>query len=190
MGQEHDENIKFRQNALAARLSIESDRATTNYLRQLTELLAEIQIPDDLLLMSNLVSKNNYCVGFICYKNTIFNVNDNKIKATTQKYELSLKNRILLTCSIVQPNKLSIYHNTLATIENGFYIPESKILKKLSIDPVEQAISNIPRKSSLNELLVNNIIILYTESKIAAQCFVPQHLLLDNKPYLCMNNSL
>ena len=37
---------------------------------------------------------------------------------------------------------------------------------------------------------MNNIIILYTESKIAAQCFTPQHLLLDDTPYLCMNNTL
>ena len=91
MGEEHDKNIIFRQNALAARMGIESDRTTTNYLRHLTELLAEIRIPDDLLLMLNLASTNNYCVGFICYRNTIFNVKGNVITATTQKYELSLK---------------------------------------------------------------------------------------------------
>ena len=79
MGQVHDENIKFRQNALAARMGIESDRTTTNYLRHLTELLAEIRIPDDLLLMSNLASTPKYCVGFICYRNTIFNVKGNVI---------------------------------------------------------------------------------------------------------------
>ena len=42
MGEEHDSHIKFRQNALAAGLGLESDRVTTNYLRHLTQLLAEI----------------------------------------------------------------------------------------------------------------------------------------------------
>ena len=190
MGEEHDDHIKFRQNALAARLGLESDRITTNYLRHLTQLLAEIRIPDNLLLMSNLASTPQYCVGFICYRNTIFNVKGSVITATTQKYELSLQRRILLTCNIVQPNKLSIYHNTLATIEKDFYIPEDKILPKLSIDPIHQAKSNIPRKPSLNELLSENILILYKDTKIAAQCIKPQHLIFDGTPYLCMNNTL
>ena len=129
MGDVHDTHIKFHQNSLAARLGLESDRISSNYLRHLTQLLAEIKIPDDLLLMSNLASAPQYCVGFVCYRNTIFNVKGNVITATTQKYELGLQHRILLTCNIVQPNKLSIYHNKLATIEEDFYIPQDKITK-------------------------------------------------------------
>ena len=163
MGEIHDANIKFRQNSLAARIGLESARISSNYLRHLTQLLAEIKVPDDLLLMSNLASAPEYCVGFICYKNTIFNVKGNVITATTQKYTLSLRNKILLTCNIVQSNKLSIYHNKLATIEEGYYIPQDKILPKLSIDPVKQEKSNIPRKPSLNELLSENILILYSK---------------------------
>ena len=74
INEEHDDNIKFRQNALASRLGLESDKITNNYLRRLTQLLAEIRVPDNLLLMSNLAAMPQYCVGFNCYRNTIFNV--------------------------------------------------------------------------------------------------------------------
>ena len=96
INEEHDDNIKFRQNALASRLGLESDKITNNYLRRLTQLLAEIRVPDNLLLMSNLASMPQYCVGFTCYRNTIFNVNGNVVTATTQLHELTLEHRILL----------------------------------------------------------------------------------------------
>ena len=102
---EHDSHVQFRQNSLATRFGLESEKITQNYLRRLSLILAEVKIPDSLQLISKLITQNKY---FKCFDNSVFNVKGNQLTVTTQVYTFTLQQTVLLTCTVVDGNQVSV----------------------------------------------------------------------------------
>ena len=101
-------------------------------------------------MIQNLATNENYCQGFI--------YNGTNLEVTTQIYEVSLESRTLLTCTLLQNNKISAYHNQLAIEKDSSYIMINENLPNLEIKPSLQTKSSIPRQTTDRDFLAENIL--------------------------------
>ena len=124
------------------------------------------------------------------FSNSVFNVDGNLLTVTTQVFKFTMQKKVLLTCTLVQNNQVSVFHNQLATVKDDQFIPEHRFLPSLPIDPLKQQRSNVPRKHTKEELLGGNVLILYSKDKMAIQCLTPQQITFDNNPISCLNDTL
>ena len=108
------------------------------------------------------------------FSNSVFNVDGNLLTVTTQVFKFTMQKKVLLTCTLVQNNQVSVFHNQLATVKDDQFIPEHRFLPSLPIDPLKQQRSNVPRKHTKEELLGGNVLILYNKDKMAIQCLTPR----------------
>ena len=85
----------------------EAQGRKTTFLQKIGALSANIAIPPEIELLEILAREPEFCNSFSCYRNSIFKIEQGQIKVITQKYNLHLQPRILLSCALIQNNKLS-----------------------------------------------------------------------------------
>lgn len=190
INQAHTVEITMRKELLLLALHQERFERTNKYILHLQDILNQIATPTNLQLVQNLATNPNFCQGFICYRNSIFNNNGTNLEITTQIYEVSLESRTLLTCTLLQNNGISAYHNQLSIEKDNSYFMQNENLPKLEIEPALQTKSSIPRKATDRDFLAENILLLYKSNNLAIQCLNHQELLIDNTPYTCNNKTL
>jgi hypothetical protein len=110
-----------------------------------------IRPPPRLDFIQNLATNSNFCSAFSCFKRTTFLLKDRTLEITTQKHSVSLQKQVLLTCSLLHDNMVSVYHNMQCTISGDFYHPSDNRLAPLPISLLEAEKQNIPRKTDAND---------------------------------------
>ena len=88
---------------------------------KIQSLLNSIESPPPLKFIENLVTNTNYCIDCNCYRNTHFQYDSRNLQIMTEKYEVTLITKVLLTCALhssaSSSNSVSIYHNALCRLE-------------------------------------------------------------------------
>ena len=138
--------LKSETASIVHTLVQEAESRKTTFLQKIGALSLNLAIPPEVELLEILAREPEFCNSFSCYRNSIFKIEQDQIKVITQKYKLHLQPRILISCALIQNNKLRAYHHGLAHIEGDFYLFEDKNLPKLHISPGKQHLAHNPRK--------------------------------------------
>ena len=179
-----------RKRLIAAQMNQLFLNKKTIYIDKLQELLDKFRNPPALHFVQALSTTPDYCSAFECYRNSHFTSSGTTLQITTQKYTLSLQPHTLLTCTLLHNNMLSAYHNQLCRIEDDKYIPEDTKLPPLAISTQDQSSHNIARYPMPSDLLEDNILLIYDNTKMTVQCLAAEELIIDSQPFLCTNISL
>ena len=130
------------------------------YLASLQQIHDSIRTPPLLSFIQDLATNRDFCSAFTCYKQTNFLYEDETLHVTTQKHTVTLQEQVLLTCSLLHENMVSIYHNTQCTTDGLVFQPIDSSIPPLpvsSLDPIEH---NIPCRTAPSDLINGNIIVL------------------------------
>ena len=182
--------LKSETASIVHTLVQEAESRKTTFLQKIGALSLNLAIPPEIELLEILAREPEFCNSFSCYRNSIFKIEQDQIKVITQKYNLHLQPRILLSCALIQNNKLSAYHHGLAHIKGDFYLFEDKNLPKLHISPEKQHLAHNPRKFLPDDLIAKNVLVLYNGEMMAFQCLQAQLLSIDDMDYRCDNITL
>ena len=147
------------------------NRAHVHLVQLKCKLLDKVRTPTALNFVQALSTNQDFCSAFECYRNSHFTSSGSTLQITTQKYTLSLQPRTLLTCTLLHNNMLSAYHNQLCRIKDGKYIREDTKLPALAISTQDQTSHNIARYPMPSDLLDDNILLIYDNTKMAVQCW-------------------
>ena len=116
----------------------EAQSRKNTFLQKIGILSAKVQIPQEIIMIEILAREPNYCSSFSCYKNSISKIEQGKLQVITQKYDLHLQPRTLLSCALLPNNQLSAYHHGLAYRDGDLYSFQDKSLPPLHISPEKQ----------------------------------------------------
>ena len=186
MSDEQELERKVITNQMSQFLSNQKDI----YLASLQQIHDSIGTPPLLSFIQDLATNKDFCSAFTCYKQTNFLYEGTTLHLTTQKHTVTFQEQVLLTCSLLHENMVSIYHNTQCTTDGSVFQPIDSRIPPLpvgSLDPIEH---NIPRRTAPSDLINGNIIVLYNQDQQAFQCINPVKLLIDGKDIVCDNQTL
>jgi hypothetical protein len=93
-------------------------------------------------------------------------------------------------CSLLHDNMVSIYHNTQCSISDDNYQPSDIRIPPLPISLIDSEKQNILRRTDSNDLIQNNIVVLFHQELQAFQCIAPTHLQIDGQDALCTNQTM
>ena len=83
---------------LAYHITIHFQQIRSIYIESMQNLLSNIEPPAAFLFMRNLIYNKNHCESFSCYQNSYFSIIEGTITAQTEKYDILLAQKALITC--------------------------------------------------------------------------------------------
>ena len=75
---------EIEKTLLSYQISIHFQTIRSIYIESLQSLLTSIELPEEFLLIRNLVSNRIFCHHLFCYRNSYFSISNEMIKAHTQ----------------------------------------------------------------------------------------------------------
>ena len=182
---------KVQKDLLAYQISVHFQTIRSLYIESLQGLISDIEPPEDFLFIRSLIYDKSHCHRFFCYRNTYLSTSNEVITVHTQRHQLSLTQKTLITCQITQTNgvpTISIFHNIIASKTKQIYIPDNKMLPHFNVSSLH--IHTLQRKLTEVDLLDKNIVLLHDDQQIAFQCVTPATLEFDGVPYECLSTTL
>ena len=99
--------LKSETASIVHTLIQEAESRKNTFLQKIGSLSSNLATPAEVELLEILSREPEFCNSFYCYKNSIFKIEQDHIKVITQKYELHLQPKILISCALIKNNKLS-----------------------------------------------------------------------------------
>ena len=118
---------------LAYHITIHFQQIRSIYIESMQNLLSNIEPPAAFLFMRNLIYDKNHCESFSCYRNSYFTNTRGTITAHTEKYDIFLAQKALITCKLSGKNSTSILHNIIVSKKKQVYIPDNTKITPLNI---------------------------------------------------------
>ena len=75
---------------------------------------------------------------FSCYSQTHIKTKNGMLSIVTEKYQVKLSKKILLTFDLLPTNYACVYHNQMCEIDNGYYVPIDRKIAGLNMSPTTQ----------------------------------------------------
>ena len=95
---------EVQKSLLSYHISIHFQTIRSIYIESLQSSLSSIELPEDFLIIRNLISNRAYCHRLFCYRNSYFSISNEVITAHTQRHWISLAQKKLITCQLTQTN--------------------------------------------------------------------------------------
>ena len=143
------------------------------------------------MFVRNLIYNKDFCQSFSCYRNSYFSKVEGIITAHTEKHDIFLAQKALITCTLfplLGRNTISIFHIIIVSKEKQIYIPDNKKIPPFDISAFH--IHTAQRKLIPKDLLDDTVLLIQDGPKIAFQCVKDSSLDLDGTKYACSPESL
>ena len=124
------------------------------------DLLSGIEESAAFLFMRNLIYNKNHCEAFSCYRNSYFTNTRGTITAHTEKYDIFLAQKALITCTLSGKNSTSILHNIIVSKKKQIYIPDNTKIPPFNIAALH--IHTAQRKLIQKDLLDGNVLLIHS----------------------------
>ena len=152
------------------------------YIARMIHIDSNIFPPNKLDLTINLLSNNRYCRNLFCYQHTQFQLNKDKLSSKTEKIKLKLSPYIHISCTILNKDRTSLFHNELFRLDKGHLRAKNPSLPNLTISVLyNPKIDTLTKKIKKDFFLHDSIFPVFHLKKVAFLCLTPQILNINGK---------
>ena len=158
--------LLMHQSFIFSEMQSLSQRYFNNLVGRLQFSLDKIGKDPVFSMIMALATKNEYCVGLVCYSSPIFSVNRGMLTLRLLKYKYGLRPIYIISCMPDKQNYIYVYHGSQASLINDTLSFDRK-LPSLAITQLknETAISFQMRSIKDSDLIDGNILPIFFVSK-------------------------
>ena len=156
--------------------------ASQTYIAKISYIEANIFPPNKLTLANNLLPNSWFCKNLYCYQHSHFQLNQNQLEIQTEQVSIKLAPYVHISCTILDMDRTSIFHNELFKLDNGHLLAKNPTLPNLTrVYLYNPKIDTLTKKISTDFLLHGIVFPVFYLKKVAFQCLTPQILTIDGK---------